>query len=222
VVALNSNAFYEDARLKLRILIRLKRFDECEPALQRRARALCTPSGDGGWTMAFDKWWISLTTRLSSRLLCKLLQIIVPPAIPSNLARSRLVDYSAHHDGMLEQQLDLFSASGIPAEQPLPQNLALRPAVVGLDEEALIAAIPAANLGDCTALAAEAARRRLAAAIPALEALCRRFVGFGIDRVVPEQSAALRALAVIGSRDAAQAVSRLIVRRVVQGPALVS
>ena len=50
--------------------------------------------------------------------------------------------------------------------------------------------------------------------------LCRRFAGFGIDRPVPEQSAALRALAVIGSRDAAQAVSLLIVRRVVQGPAL--
>jgi HEAT repeat protein len=37
---------------------------------------------------------------------------------------------------------------------------------------------------------------------------------------VPEQSAALRGLAVIGGRDAAQAVSRLIVRRLVQGPAL--
>jgi hypothetical protein len=29
---------------------------------------------------------------------------------------------------MLEQQLDLFSAAGIPAEQPLPQGLALCPA----------------------------------------------------------------------------------------------
>ena len=122
---------------------------------------------------------------------------------------------------MLEQQLDLFSAAGIPAEQPVPQNLARRPAVADLDDEALIAAIPAANLGDCTALAAEAARRQLAAAIPALEALCRRFAGFGIDRVVPEQSAALRALAAIGGRDAAQALSRLIVRGgVVQGPVL--
>jgi len=120
---------------------------------------------------------------------------------------------------MLEQQLDLFSASIILTEQSPPQNLA-RPAVAALDDEALIAAIPTANLGDCTALTAEAARRRLAAAIPALEELCRRFAGFGVDRVVPEQSAALRALAVIDSRDAAQAVSRLIVRGIVQGPAL--
>ena len=141
------------------------------------------------------------------------------PTIPST-CDSRLAYYSAHHDDMLEQQLDLFSASGIPAEQPVPQNLALRPAVADLDDEALVAAIPAANLGDCTALATEAARRRLSAAIPALEALCRRFAGFSIDRVAPEQSAALRGLAVIGGRDAAQAVSRLIVRRLVQGPAL--
>jgi hypothetical protein len=121
---------------------------------------------------------------------------------------------------MLEQQLDLFSAADFPVERPLPQDLALRPAVVDLDDEALIAAIPAANLGDSTALTAEAARRRLAAAIPALEALCRRFSGFGIDQMVPEQSAALRALAAIGCRDAAQAVSLLIQRGVVQGPAL--
>jgi hypothetical protein len=121
---------------------------------------------------------------------------------------------------MIEQQLDLFSGDCIPVEKPLPQDLARRPAVVDLDDEALIAAIPTTNLGDCTALAAEAARRRLAAAIPALAALCRCFAGFGIDRVVPEQSAALRALAVIGSRDAAQAISLLIVRGVVQGPAL--
>jgi hypothetical protein len=118
-----------------------------------------------------------------------------------------LVHYFAGYDDMLEQQLDLFSAAGIPVERPLPQDLGLRPAVTNLDDEALIAAIPTASLGDCAALAAEAARRRLAPAIPALEALCRRFTGFGIDRVVPEQSDALRALAVIGSRDAAQAVS---------------
>jgi HEAT repeats len=131
-----------------------------------------------------------------------------------------LAQYSAGYDDMLEQQLDLFSASGIPAEQPVPQGLILRPAVADLDNEALIAAIPAANLGDCAALTAEAARRRLSAAIPSLEALCRRFSGFGIDHMVPEQSAALRALAAIGSRDAAQAVALLILRAVVQGPTL--
>src|SRR5260370_36685829 len=81
-------------------------------------------------------------------------------------------------------------------------------------------AIAESNLADSIALATEAGRRGLTAAVRSLEALCRRFSGFGIDRMVPEQAAALQALAVISGREAAQAVSRLIVRGVVQGPAL--
>src|SRR5260221_8884681 len=121
---------------------------------------------------------------------------------------------------MCHQQLDLFSSSGIQAERPLPQSTELRPTATALDDQALIAAIPESNLADSIALATEAGRRRLAAAIPSLETLCRRFSGFGIDSMVPEQAAALQALAVISGREAAQAVSRLIVRGVVQGPAL--
>lgn len=96
------------------------------------------------------------------------------------------------------------------------------PALVAadMDDEAVIAAIPQSSLGDSVALAVEAGRRRLAAAVPALATLCRRFAGFGIGRAVPEQIAALRALAMIGGRDAAHAVSQLIERAVVQGPAL--
>jgi len=121
---------------------------------------------------------------------------------------------------MSDQQLDLFSSSGIQAERLLPQSMELRPAATALDDQALIAAIPESNLADSIALATEAGRRRLAAAIPSLEMLCRRFSGFGIDRLVVEQAAALQALAAISGREAAQAVSRLIVRGVVRGPAL--
>src|ERR1700692_4319846 len=119
---------------------------------------------------------------------------------------------------MCDQQLDLFSSSGIPAERPLPQSMGLPPTATALDDQALIAAIPESSLAESIALATEAGRRRLATAIPSLETLCRRFSGFGIDRMVPERAAALQALAVIS--EAAQAVSRLIVRGVVQGPAL--
>src|SRR6202162_4629989 len=119
---------------------------------------------------------------------------------------------------MCDQQLDLFSSVGIQAQRPLAQNMELRPTAAALDDQALIAAIPESNLADSIALAAEAGRRRLAAAVPSLETLCRRFSGFGIDRIVPEQAAALQALAAIGGREAAQAVSQLIVREVVQGP----
>jgi len=121
---------------------------------------------------------------------------------------------------MYEQQLDLFSCVGIQVDHPVPMSMELRPAATVLDDRALIAAIPDSNLADSIALAAEAGRRRLAAAVPSLETLCRRFSGFGIDRMVPEQAAALEALSAIGGREAARAVSRLIVRAVVQGPTL--
>jgi hypothetical protein len=107
---------------------------------------------------------------------------------------------------MYEQQLDLFSSASIQVDRPVPLSMELRPAATVLDDQALIAAIPDSNLADSIALAAEAGRRRLAAAVPSLEALCRRFSGFGIDRMVPEQAAALQALAVISGREAAQAV----------------
>src|SRR6266446_1968226 len=108
---------------------------------------------------------------------------------------------------MSEQQLDLFSAAGI-WEQPLPQSVGYPTAAAELDDQQLVAAIPGSNLADSATLAGEAGRRRLAAAIPALEALCRRFAGFGVERVVPEQAAALQALAMVGGRDATQAVAR--------------
>jgi HEAT repeats len=121
---------------------------------------------------------------------------------------------------MCDQQLDLFSSAGIQVERRLPQSMGLRPTATALDDQALIAAIPESNLAGSIALATEAGRRRLAAAVPSLEMLCRRFSGFGIDRMVPEQAAALQALAAIGGREAAQAVTQLIVRGVVQGPTL--
>lgn len=93
-------------------------------------------------------------------------------------------------------------------------------AAVDMDDAALIAALPAASLADCSPLAEEAVRRRLPGAIPALAALCRRFAGFGADRIVPEQAAALRALGEIGGLDAGQVVSELFSLTIVQGPTL--
>lgn len=123
---------------------------------------------------------------------------------------------------MTERQLDLFSGADWTTESRAPQST--RPSVVAadLDDPDLIAAIPGASLADSAALVAEAARRRLRAAVPALAALCRRFTGFGADRPVREQEAALRALAAIGGPDAAQAVSEMISRAVVQGPTMVA
>jgi hypothetical protein len=118
-------------------------------------------------------------------------------------------------------QLDLFRHVPAPVE-PLPSDEVARP-VLGWDsieDEELLAALPRAGLANSVALAAETGRRQLTAAIPALEALCRRFTGFGADRIVPEQAAAIDALAQIAGADAAQALARLIARRTVEGPCL--
>src|SRR6266446_8593549 len=119
------------------------------------------------------------------------------------------------------EQLDLFSVSSGPAERDVP-GCTPEPAVTChiLDDDSLLSAIPDAGIRESVALVTEAGRRRLAAAIPVLEGLCRRFAGFGADRIVPEQAAALDALVMIGGSDAAQTLVRLIAKRIVQGPCL--
>ncbi|MFO1061881.1 MAG: HEAT repeat domain-containing protein [Dongiaceae bacterium] len=121
---------------------------------------------------------------------------------------------------MSGRQLDLFTADGadpVPAQAPAPGG---EIDAATLDDAALVAALPGAGLADAAALAAEAGRRRLTEAVPALRALCLRFAGFGTERLVPEQAASLRALAAIGGSDARAAVIGLLVRGVVQGPTL--
>jgi hypothetical protein len=116
-------------------------------------------------------------------------------------------------------QLDLFADR--PNFDRPPKSVSLHPLVPQeLSDERLIAAIPEAMLADGCALATEAGKRRLSAAIPALMSLCNRFVGYGNDVGVPEQAAALAALGAIGGPEASRAVVQLIVRRIVQGPTL--
>ncbi|PPQ30342.1 hypothetical protein [Rhodopila globiformis] len=114
-----------------------------------------------------------------------------------------------------DRQPDLFAGGGGPAPVIAPQPASVASA---LDDAALIAVIPDATQRSCQDLAGEAAARRLAAAVPALEALCRRFKGFGLAHPVPEQMAAVRALGAIGGREAAQALARIVTDQVVQGP----
>jgi hypothetical protein len=92
----------------------------------------------------------------------------------------------------------------------------------GLPDDDLIAAIPDVTLADAFAITAEAGKRGLKAAVPALISLGNRFVGYGAGAVVPEQVAALEALSAIGSQEAAHAVSRLIASKIVQVPTLLT
>ena len=120
-------------------------------------------------------------------------------------------------------QPDLFSGSGIPAAPVASSTGKLPcPAPADLDDAALLAAIPSSGISDGPKLAAEAGRRRLATAIPVLMDYCRRFAGFGVQHALPEQVAALDALATIGGPDATHAVAQIISSAWVQGPTLAS
>ena len=121
---------------------------------------------------------------------------------------------------MPEQQLDLFADSSPP---PAETAAAAPPPPVApseLDDAALLAAIPVSGRTDGPPLAAEIGRRRLASAIPILADYCRRFAGFGAHHALPEQVAALAALAAIGGPEAARTVALIIERCWVQGPTL--
>ena len=115
---------------------------------------------------------------------------------------------------MCDKQPDLFTFPANHHKRLSPEASRNPPiAPPTLDDPALIAAIPTSGLADGLALAAEAGSRKLAPAVPALEGLCNRFTGFGADRPIPEQIAAVRALAAIGGPGAAQAVARLLTRK---------
>jgi hypothetical protein len=118
------------------------------------------------------------------------------------------------------QQLDLFAAGGV-RPTAVAEGWRREPVrVAELSDAELIESIPSVGLSNCLALTEETARRGLRAAVPALEALCRRFRGFGLHRPVPEQIASLQALAALGGTDAVAAVRRLVATAVVQGPGL--
>jgi HEAT repeat protein len=121
---------------------------------------------------------------------------------------------------MTRQQGDLFSGSFSAERHVAPCEATSAVAWDALGEEELLAALPDAGMAAAVAIAAEIGRRKPPDATAALERLCRRFIGFGLEQVVPEQAAALDALVMIGDRRAAEAVSRVIMSRVVQGPGL--
>ncbi|MGH7089933.1 MAG: HEAT repeat domain-containing protein [Stellaceae bacterium] len=116
-------------------------------------------------------------------------------------------------------QGDLFSACGFFIGPPRPAAPALQ-ACETLDDRSLLAALDGARRARTVAICAEIATRRVSGAVPALEALCRRFLGYGVERAVPEQIAALGALEALGGSAAADALARIIAQGVVQGPGL--
>jgi HEAT repeat protein len=109
-----------------------------------------------------------------------------------------------------ESQLDLFAGGTLPNPASDANPVEPAPPVQDLHNAALIAGIPGATNHRARQFAEEAARRHLPEAVPALEALCRRFKGFGQEHPVGEQTSALSALVELGGRGAAYALTRMI------------
>jgi len=115
------------------------------------------------------------------------------------------------------RQPDLFAVRGRtdvrqPPERPVR---AAAPAPISLTDDELIELLADADPLNIDALCREIAARSLAVAVPALEALWRRFHGFGIDRPLREQCAVLGTLTRLDGPE-----SRRALRRIVLSPGL--
>ena len=137
------------------------------------------------------------------------------------------------------QQLELFgklqtegkSPRKASARPPVPASTAhriqatkptsaQREAVSSIPDEALMEAVSGNPKRLRLAAIEEVGRRRIAGAVPALALVCRQLMGHGADEIVPEQIAAVEALAAIGGRGSAAAMAELIDEQVIVGPGL--
>lgn len=110
------------------------------------------------------------------------------------------------------RQYDLFTASEAPPSvEPAARARRTPPRDRRqMTDEALCASVAAVSLGDAAEVLGEVARRQLAAAIPQLACLIRRFKGFLTRGPIIEQTEALQALVAIGGSGAADVVRRAI------------
>ncbi|MEE3504030.1 hypothetical protein [Acidiphilium acidophilum] len=89
----------------------------------------------------------------------------------------------------LPGQGDLFAGGGweppVHAATAPPLSEPINPRTVG--DRLLLEKLPVVGSADCSAYVDEAVRRQIARAVPALDALCRRFKGFGMTHPVPSE-----------------------------------
>ena len=127
-----------------------------------------------------------------------------PPRIP------RTDQETAQH------QLDLFAERGGVEPRHSPQTAASSapaPAVDTLSDDDLVELIPNAGPSNVETVCSEVVSRSLQTAVPALEALWRRFSGFGIEKPLPEQLAVVDTLARLGGAEARSALRRIVLSK---------
>ena len=112
-----------------------------------------------------------------------------------------------------QHQLDLFAERGEVEPRHSPRTAASSapaPAVDTLPDDDLLELIPNAGPSNVETVCSEVVSRSLQAAVPALEALWRRFSGFGIEKPLREQLAVIDTLARLGGTDARSALKGIV------------
>ena len=115
-----------------------------------------------------------------------------------------------------QHQLDLFAECGGVEPRHSPKAVASSapaPAVDTLSDDDLLELVPNVGPSDVEAVCSEVVSRSLQAAVPALEALWRRFSGFGIEKPLREQLAVVDTLARLGGTDARSALRRIVLSK---------
>ena len=115
-----------------------------------------------------------------------------------------------------QHQLDLFAERGGVEPRhspPTAASSAPAPAVDTLSDDDLLELIPNAGQSNVETVCREVVSRSLQAAVPALEALWRRFSGFGIEKPLPEQLAVVDTLARLGGAEARSALRRIVLSK---------
>ena len=109
-------------------------------------------------------------------------------------------------------QLDLFSERGRAIPRRVPEPPATEP-VETLTDGDLLESVPKAGPSNIEAICAEIVSRSLGAAVPRLEALWRRFAGFGVEKPLREQLAVLDTLARLGGMDARSRLREIVLAK---------
>lgn len=112
-------------------------------------------------------------------------------------------------------QLDLFAERGrVTARLAAEPTAAPASAPVAtLSDDDLLELIHKAGPSNIEAACSEVVSRSLEAAVPALEALWRRFAGFGVEKPLREQLAVLDTLARLGGTDARSTLRAIVLSK---------
>ena len=140
---------------------------------------------------------------------------------PVSVMRSMPIRKPADRE-IADRQPDLFDERGrVEADHvPAPAAPCAGPAAGRLTDGEIIEMLPRADMSNAGPLCTEVVSRRLETAVPALESLWRRFVGFGIRVPFPQQRAVLNTLGKLEGEAARAGLKGIVLSKGLPAPLL--